>query len=70
MQNNINLPPHWKSAKLGEVCEILDGKRKPINADERGKRISGKKQDELFPYYGATGQVGFIDNYSCSKIWG
>lgn len=57
------IPKGWTIAKLEEVCEILDGKRKPINSKERANRISGKQQSELYPYYGATGQVGFIDDY-------
>ncbi|MBS0554209.1 MAG: restriction endonuclease subunit S, partial [Proteobacteria bacterium] len=32
-----------------------------INASERNERISGLTPDRLFPYYGATGQVGWID---------
>lgn len=58
-----NLPPHWSLVKLGDVCEILDNKRSPINSNERDKRISGKPIESLFPYYGATGQVGYIDDY-------
>ncbi len=29
----------------------------------REQRIAGKNRKDLFPYYGATGQVGWIDNY-------
>lgn len=57
------LPPNWSWVKLGDVCEILDSKRIPINSSERQKRISGKSEKELYPYYGATGQVGLIDDY-------
>lgn len=57
------LPKGWKIVKLGEVCNILDNMRVPINSSERVKRIEGKSKNELFPYYGATGQVGFIDEY-------
>ncbi|HCY75483.1 MAG TPA: hypothetical protein DHV28_06140 [Ignavibacteriales bacterium] len=58
-----NLPPNWSWVKLGDVCKILDNKRSPINSDERDKRISGKPIESLFPYYGATGQVGYIDDF-------
>ena len=37
--------------------------RKPVNAKERQSRIEGKDIGELYPYYGATGQVGYIDGY-------
>ena len=42
---------------------MLDNKRCPINSKERQSRIIGKATNELYPYYGATGQVGFIDEY-------
>lgn len=53
----------WIETSLFNVCDIFDNLRKPINSAERNKRIEGKKASELFPYYGATGQVGFIDGY-------
>ncbi len=40
---------------LGEICDILDSLRKPIKETERVKGV--------FPYYGATGIVDFVDNY-------
>ena len=46
-----------------EAVDILDSFRKPINRKERDNRILNKKTTELFPYYGATGQVGYIDDY-------
>lgn len=53
----------WKTVRLEEVVEILDRLRVPVNRKEREKRIAGKKKDELYPYYGANGQVGWIDDY-------
>ena len=53
----------WIEALLPDVCEIKDNLRKPINNKERSKRIQGKSIDELYPYYGATGKVGYIDDY-------
>ena len=53
----------WEYKPLSEVAEIHDTRRKPINAKERAKRIEGKDETSLFPYYGATGQVGYIDDY-------
>jgi restriction endonuclease S subunit len=45
----------WTETTLGDVAEVLDRMRKPISAAEREKR-PGK-----VPYYGATGQAGWID---------
>ncbi len=58
-----DIPEHWEIKKLGEVCDVLDNLRKPINSTERQQRISGKTESELYPYYGATGQVGWIDSF-------
>lgn len=63
MSEEKNIPKHWEVKRLGEVCDVLDNLRKPINSAERQKRIAGKSQNELFPYYGATGQVGWIDSF-------
>ncbi len=43
--------------------DILDGHRIPVNAHEREQRVAGVPTSDLFPYYGATGQVGWIDGY-------
>ena len=54
---------NWNYLPLYEVAEICDNLRKPINSKERNSRIEGKPISELYPYYGATGQVGYIDDY-------
>lgn len=52
------LPEGWEWVRLIDgVAECLDSFRKPINAKERAER-SGN-----VPYYGATGQVGWIDDF-------
>lgn len=48
---------------LEQAADILDSYRKPVNNKERLNLIKGKPLDELFPYYGATGQVGWIDSF-------
>ncbi len=51
----------WEKKKLWEVCEILDNKRIPISSKEREKRTANK--GILYPYYWATQQNWFIDDY-------
>lgn len=56
--NNIlemikNEKVEWK--KLGDVCEILDYKRKPV---KKSQRIPGE-----YPYYGANGIQDYINDY-------
>ena len=57
------LPKGWEQLELADCVEILDSKRKPVNNRERQSRVEGKLESELYPYYGATGQVGYIDDY-------
>ena len=59
----LNQPSKWEWVNFEEAVEIWDFLRKPINSKERAQRISDKNQEELYPYYGATGQVGYIDSY-------
>ncbi len=47
----------WREVRLGEVADVLDSKRKPVNSKERAGRAGS------VPYYGATGQVGTIDTH-------
>ena len=54
---------NWSVVPFTEAVIICDTLRKPINSSERASRIQGKQPSELYPYYGATGQVGFIDDY-------
>ena len=45
----------WKKVKLEDICDILDSRRIPISEE---KRIKGK-----YPYYGANGIQGYINDY-------
>ncbi len=52
-----NLPEGWIRTELKNCVEILDSRRIPINSSER------KQRQGNIPYYGSTGQVGWIDDY-------
>jgi len=56
-----NLPQGWAVCHLEDVCQICDNQRQPINSTERQERK--KRAQTLYPYYGATGQVDWIDDY-------
>lgn len=49
------LPKGWEWATIGDVVDVLDSRRVPVNATERATRPGN------VPYYGATGQVGWIN---------
>lgn len=53
----VTPPDHWRIASMPDAVEIWDKKRVPVNKAERDKRIGE------IPYFGATGQVGWIDDY-------
>jgi len=57
MSGGDGLPKGWVDATLEDVAAIHDHLREPVNAEERAKRVGP------YPYYGATGQVGWIDGY-------
>ena len=54
-QKENNVRKGWKETTIGDVCEILDRRRKPIT---KRNRISGP-----YPYYGATGIVDYVEGY-------
>lgn len=52
-----SVPGNWCWTYLTKAADCLDNFRKPVNATERSNRIGN------IPYYGATGQVGWIDDF-------
>lgn len=59
----FEIPDNWCWARLNCISINYDSYRKPINSYDRKNRVLGKSKDELYPYYGATGQIGFIDDF-------
>lgn len=59
----MRIPKGWAPTSLEAVCHVRDSRRIPVNKDERSQRIAGKSIGDLYPYYGATGQVGLIDDF-------
>ena len=47
----------WEKKRLEECVEFLDGLRKPIKSEDR------KSEQGLYPYYGASGIIDYIDGY-------
>ena len=52
-----NLPPAWRATPVRYATTCLDGRRVPLNGDERGRRQGD------FPYWGANGVVDAIDDF-------
>lgn len=58
-----NLPDGWH---LGTVCDIIqlhDSKRVPLSGSERDK------MEKIYPYYGATSLMDYVDNYLFDGIY-
>lgn len=51
----MTFPKNWEIFALNGLVDVLDNQRIPVNSSERSKRLGP------VPYYGATGQVGTID---------
>lgn len=60
---SFEMPPGWYPTRLAVVALCLDYMREPVNSTMREQRIAGKDVSELFPYFGATQQQGWIDDY-------
>jgi len=56
-RNEIDLPEGWKRVRLGEVIEIFDNQRIPLDSEYRST-IKG-----YIPYCGATGVIDYINDY-------
>ena len=57
------LPTLWAEASLGDVVDVLDSEREPVNAATRAGMLEQEEDAERFPYFGATGQVGWINSF-------
>lgn len=52
-----DIPEKWNAIKLGAFIKLDDSKRIPLSTYEREKRKG------VYPYYGATGIMDYIDDY-------
>ena len=52
-----NLTFDYKIVKLNEVADNYDSKRKPMSSRER------EQHRGIYPYYGATSIIDYVDNY-------
>jgi type I restriction enzyme S subunit len=51
----VDNPNGWKCQSLDSICENLDNRRVPISSHERKAGV--------YPYYGASGIVDYVDDY-------
>ena len=57
-----DVPEHWQISRLSRLTSCLDGRRIPLNREERSDRQGP------YPYWGANGIVDHIDDWQGNRI--
>ena len=57
------LPEGWRIGTVGDIIQLHDSKRVPLSGTERSKMA------KLYPYYGATSLMDYVDNYLFDGIY-
>ncbi|MDE5770244.1 MAG: restriction endonuclease subunit S [Ruminococcus sp.] len=57
------MPNDWRIGITSEIIELHDSKRVPLSGAERDK------MDKIYPYYGATSCMDYVDNYLFDGIY-
>lgn len=58
-----NLPDGWRLGTVGDIIQLHDSKRVPLSGAERDKMA------KIYPYYGATSVMDYVDNYLFDGIY-
>lgn len=58
-----NLPNGWHFGTVGDIIKLHDSKRVPLSGAERDKMA------KVYPYYGATSLMDYVDNYLFDGIY-
>ena len=57
------MPSHYKIGTVGDIITLHDSKRVPLSGNKRDK------MDKIYPYYGATSLMDYVDNYLFDGIY-
>jgi len=58
-----NLPDGWRIGTVGDIIQLHDSKRVPLSSAKRDKMA------KVYPYYGATSLMDYVDNYLFDGIY-
>lgn len=61
--NDGNIPNNWRVGTAGDIIQLHDSKRVPLSGSERDK------MEKIYPYYGATSLMDYVDNYLFDGIY-
>lgn len=59
-----DLPSNWHKGTIGEIVELHDSKRVPLSGQQREKM-----KQKIYPYYGATSLMDYVDDYIFDGIY-
>ena len=57
------IPENWRIGTASEIIELHDSKRVPLSGSERDK------MEKIYPYYGATSRMDYVDNYLFDGVY-
>jgi type I restriction enzyme S subunit len=57
------IPEEWKVVNLLDVSVLFDKRRKPLSGQQR------QKMEKLYPYYGATSVMDYVDDYIFNGVY-
>lgn len=60
---NGKMPSDWHLGTVSEIVELHDSKRIPLSSRERANL------DKIYPYYGATSVMDYVDRYIFNGIY-
>lgn len=58
-----HLPDGWRLGTVSDIIQLHDSKRVPLSGAERDKMA------KIYPYYGATSLMDYVDNYLFDGIY-
>ena len=58
-----NLPDGWRVGTVNDIIQLHDSKRVPLSGAKRDKMA------KIYPYYGATSLMDYVDNYLFDGIY-
>jgi len=61
--DGTKMPKKWHIGTISEIIDLHDSKRVPLSSRER------KKLDKIYPYYGATSVMDYVDRYLFDGIY-
>lgn len=58
-----SIPYDWRMGTVGDIIQLYDSKRVPLSGAKRDR------MEKLYPYYGATSLMDYVDNYLFNGIF-